>query len=160
MHWGVCLFGTENFFWSGKSWHKFRDFSNVKSKEKESGISHANASSSGPPKINHFYVVHSRDDNEESRDVVIGMLEVFSIDVYAILHPSDTLSCLTFLVDKFFSVLPNILIQAFSINITMDYCVVDRRVITSYPISFPNIVIWVDLVELYVFHFDVILGMD
>ena len=44
------------------------------------------------------------------------MLQVFSIDVYSLHDPCDTLSFITNIVDKMFDVLPIILIEPFSVT--------------------------------------------
>ena len=88
------------------------------------------------------------------------MLQVFSINVYGLLDPSDTLSFVTPLVVKNFDVLPDILIELFSVTTLVSGSVVARRVIRSCPISFPNRVTRVDLVEFGMVDFDVILRID
>ena len=49
------------------------------------------------PKKNHFYALISRGEQKNSPDVVTSTLNVFSINVYALLDPRDTLSFITFL---------------------------------------------------------------
>ena len=50
---------------------------------------------SGPsydsPMLNNFYALISRGDQDYSPDVIIGMLQVFYINVYDLLDPRDTL---------------------------------------------------------------------
>ena len=48
--------------------------------------------------------------------MVTCMFQVFSIDVYALLDPGATLSSITPLVAKKFDVVPNILIEPFSVT--------------------------------------------
>ncbi|XP_069144476.1 uncharacterized protein [Solanum lycopersicum] len=114
-----------------------RDFTRMKplmfyGSKKGSGQAQARSPGSDAPKRNHFYVILSRGVQEESPDVVIGKVQVFSIDVYALLDPSAALSFLTPLIAKNLDVLPGVLIEPFS----------------------------VDSVELDMVDFDVILGMD
>ena len=71
----------------------------MRGKYKGSGQSQVSGSNKAPKK-NRFYAPVSRGEQETSSDVVIGILKFFSIDVYAILDPSATLSCLTPLVAK------------------------------------------------------------
>ena len=92
--------------------------------------------------------------------MVTGMLQVFSIDVYALLDPGATLSFLTPLVARRFDVLPNVFIEPFSFTTLVGDSIVARRVFRSCPISLTNRVTWVDLVEFDMVDFDVILGMD
>ena len=83
------------------------------------------------------------------------MLQLFSINVYALLDTDATLSFITLLVDKKFNGLPDVLIEPFSVPV--DDSVVARRIFRSCPISFPNRVTLVELVELDMVDFDVIL---
>ena len=62
---------------------------------------------------NHFYAFLTKGEQETSPDVVIGMLNVFSINVYAFLDPSATLLFVTSLVPKKFDILSNILHEPF-----------------------------------------------
>ena len=89
-----------------------RDSSNMKSQEKGSGKAQPSCSSDSPKK-NCFYALRSRGDQETSPDVVTGMLKVFSLDVYALLDTSATLSFVTPLVAKKFDILPDILHEPF-----------------------------------------------
>ena len=50
-----------------------------------------------------------RDEQEKSADVVIGMLQVFSISVYDLLHPGYTLFFVTPLLALTFEILPEVL---------------------------------------------------
>ena len=59
-------------------------------KGKESTQDPTNTPSPNAPKKNRFYALHSRGDQEDSPDVVTGMLQVLSINVYALLDPADT----------------------------------------------------------------------
>ena len=47
------------------------------------------------PKMNHFYALKVKCEQENSFDVVMVMLQVFSINVYALIDPSATLSFVT-----------------------------------------------------------------
>ena len=50
---------------------------------------------SDAPKRNYFYDLFSRGEQEESPDVVTGMLQVLSIDGYGLLDPGAILSFVT-----------------------------------------------------------------
>ena len=91
--------------------------------------------------------------------MVTGMLQVLSIDFYALLDPDATLSFVTPLVSRKFDVLPNVLIEPFLVTTSICDSVVARRVFRSCPISFPNRLTWVDLVEHDMVDFDLILGI-
>ena len=89
------------------------------------------------------------------------LLQVFSINVYALLDHSATLYFETFKVAMNFNVLPDVLIESFSIITLVGDSVVANRFYRSCPILLlPNKVTLVDLVELDMVEFDVILGMD
>ena len=97
---------------------------------------------------------------ETSPDVVTNMLKVFSIDAYALLDPGATLPFVTPLVAKKFDVLPDILHEHFIVSTSVGDSVVSKIVYPNCPISLPNRVSYVDLVELAMFDFYIILGMD
>ena len=69
----------------------------MRSQENGSGQANTGCSNSGAPKRNHFYVLRCRAEQEKYPDVVTGILQVLSIDVYALLDPSSTLSFVNFL---------------------------------------------------------------
>ncbi|XP_069146008.1 uncharacterized protein [Solanum lycopersicum] len=92
--------------------------------------------------------------------MVTDMLKVFSIDVYALLDPGDTLSIVTPLVAKKFDILPDILNEPFMVSTSVVELVVAKRIYRNCPIIFVNRVTHVELVELDMVDFDVILGMD
>ena len=92
-------------------------------------------------------LVCSLSEREESPYVVNGMLQVFSINVHALLDPSANLSFVTPLVAKKFDVLPNILSEPFSVTTLVNDSVVAKRVFRSCPIYLPDRVTWVDLVK-------------
>ena len=58
---------------------------------------------------NLFYAFHSRGEQESSPDVVSGMFQVFSIDVYDLIEPGATLSFVTLLIASKFDILPDVL---------------------------------------------------
>ena len=88
------------------------------------------------------------------------MLKVLSLDVYALLDPNATLSFVTPLVAKMFYILHDILREPFIVSTLVGESVVAKRVYRSCPIMLPNRVSYVDLVELDMLNFDIILRMD
>ena len=104
-HYGECFKGTDNFFSCGKTGHKMRDCPNLKSHDKGSVQAEASGSSDAPKK-NRFYAFCSRGEQETSRDVVNGMLKIFTLDVYALLDPGATLFFITPQVAKSFMFYP------------------------------------------------------
>ena len=155
----IVLRGTDNCFGCGKSGHKVRDCPNVRGQDKGSGKAQASGSSDAPKK-NRFYALRSKGEQETSPDVVTGMLKVFSIDAYALLDPGATLSFVTPLVAKCFEILPDFLHEPFIVSTLVGDSVVAKRVYRNCTIMFPNIVTYVELLELDMLDFDVILGMD
>ncbi|KAH0716653.1 hypothetical protein KY290_012914 [Solanum tuberosum] len=102
------------------------------------GRENAQAQASGPnpdaPKKNRFYALQSRGDQESSPDVVTVAIQ--------------------------FDMLPDVLDKPFSISTPVGDSIVANRVFRGCSISLPNRVTLVDLVELDMLDFDVILGMD
>ena len=88
------------------------------------------------------------------------MLNIFSLDRYALLDPDATLSFLTPLVAKKFDILPDILHELFIVSTPVGESVVAKRVYRNCPIMLPNRVSYVDLVELDMLDFYIIFGMD
>ena len=151
-----CLVGTDNCFGSGKSGHKVRDFPNLKGQVEGRGKTQDSSSNVDPPKKNHYYALSSRGKKESSPNVGTGMLQVFSIDVYALLNPSAMLYFINF----FISIFPDIINEHFMVTTLVGESVVEKRVYRNFPIMFPNIVTHFELVELYMVNFDVILRMN
>ena len=76
------------------------------------------------------------------------MLQLFSINVYALLDLDATLSFVTPLVAIKFDMLLSVLDEPFPVSNHVGDSVVPRRVYRGCPISFPNTVTFVDLIEL------------
>ena len=136
-----------------------RDCPNLKSQDKGSGQDQASFSSDAPNK-NHFNALHYRGEKETSPDVVTDMLKVLSLDVYALIDPCSTLSFFTPLVAKKFNILPDILHEPFIVSTPVGESVVAKRVYRNWKIMFPNRVSYVNIVQLDMLDFDIILGMD
>ena len=83
---------------------------------------------------------------------------MFSNNVYALLYPSATLSFVFPLVAGKLNVLQDVLMKPFSVTTPVVDSVVAKRVFRSFPISFHNTITLVDLIELDMVEFDVILG--
>ena len=98
-------------------------------------------------------------EQETSPDMVTGLLKVFSSNVYDLLDPGATLSFFTPLVSKKFDILPDILHEPFIVSTPVGESVVARRVYRNCPIIMPNRAFYVELVELDMIDFDIILGM-
>ena len=92
--------------------------------------------------------------------MVTSMLKVLFIVVYALIDTSDNLSFVTPLVAKKFDILPDVLHEPFIVSTPVGESVVVKKVYRNFPIILPNIVSYVEIVELDMLYFDVILGMD
>ena len=113
-----------------------------------------------PPKKNRFYSLCSRVEQDSSPDVVTGMLHVFYIDIYDLLDSGATISFVTPYIARKFDIFPNILNETFMLTILVGESVVAKGAYRNCPIMLPNRVTHVELVELDMADFDVILGMD
>ena len=80
--------------------------------------------------------------------------------MFALLDQGATLSFVTPLVAKKFDVLPDILHEPFIESALVGESVVSKRVYRKGPISLPNRISYVDVVELRMLDFNIILGMD
>lgn len=156
---GECLVGTNNCFYCWKGWHKVRDCPIIKARGKKSNLYQASGPNLDAPKKKRFYDLRSRGEQEDYPDVVTDILQVFSINVYALLDPDATLSYVAPFVSKMFYMLPDILVEPFSVTTLVGDSVVAKRVYRSYLISLTNKDTLVDLVERDMFDFDFILGM-
>ena len=105
----------DNFFGCGKSGHKIKDCPNVKGQVKSTQAQEIGSNVDSPRK-NCFYALRSRGEQESSPNVVTGMIQVFSVDVYALLDPSAILYFVTPLIPKKFDILPDILNETFMVT--------------------------------------------
>ena len=87
------------------------------------------------------------------------MLKVFSIDAYSLFDLDATLSFVMPLVAKKFDSLPDILNEPFMLSTLVDESVHAKRLYRNCPTMFPNRITYFELVELYMFDCDVIMGI-
>ncbi|XP_049388796.1 uncharacterized protein LOC125853135 [Solanum stenotomum] len=127
---GVC-YGCD------KSGHQLKDCPTCAAKGKEGNQATPSGSNVDAPKKNRFYALQSRNDLEGSPNVVTGILQVFSIDVYALLDPGSTFSFVTPFVVMKFEVPPEELKEPFSVSTPAGESVVAKRVYSISPISLP-----------------------
>ena len=104
-------------------------------------------------------IVSMLSKQETYPDVVTGMLKVFSMDVYSLLNLDSTLYFIAPLIAEKFEIFPHILNESFMVSTPMGESVVAKRLYRNCSIVFPNRVSHVELVELYMFEFDVIFGL-
>ncbi|WMV37562.1 hypothetical protein MTR67_030952 [Solanum verrucosum] len=159
-HEGKCLSNTDGWFSCGKSGHKIRDCPILMAKGREGKQAPPCGSGSSAPKKNRLCALETRHEQEGSPKVVTGMLKLFQIDFYALLHPDAALSFLTTYVSKRYDIFLGVLLDPFSDCTQVGDSIVAKRVYKKCPISLSYRVTHVDLVELDILEFDVILGMD
>ena len=97
--------------------------------KKRSGQAQASRSNVDAPMKNHFYGLPSSGEQECSPNVVTGMLQVFSIDVYALLYPGTTLYFVTPLISRKFDIFPDDLNDPFVVITSVGEGLVDFDVI-------------------------------
>ena len=114
---GESLVGTNNCYGYGKGGYMVKQISNVRSQGKGDDQPQLSVSSSEAQERNCFYALKARGKEGNSPNVVTGMLQVFSDNVYAMLDPGDTLSFITPLVSNKINVLPDVLMEPFTIRI-------------------------------------------
>ena len=118
------------------------------------------ATSSTGGGANRLYAITSRHEQENSPNVVTGMIKVFAFDVYALLDPGASLSFVTPYVANKFDVLPERLCEPFCVSTPVGDSILAERVYCDCPVSINHKSTMADLVELDMVDFDVILGMD
>ena len=101
------------FYSCGKSEHKAKYFPTRTAKGRYDKKNAPSRSNSDALKKNFLYALQSQGDQESSPDVVLGMLQVFSIDVYAMLDPGVSFSFVTPLVAMKFEILSDVLEEPF-----------------------------------------------
>ncbi|KAH0669343.1 hypothetical protein KY285_023504 [Solanum tuberosum] len=109
---------------------------------------------------NLLYAINSRQEQEDSLDVVTGMIQVFDLTVYALLDPGASLSFVTPYVAMNFDVIPEQHSEPFSVSTPVGESILAERVYRDCPISINHKSTMADLIELGMVDFDVILGMD
>ena len=94
-HEGKSLKGMDGCHGCLNSGHKVTDCPMAKAQGMESNQAQATNPNFCAPKKNRFYALRSRGDQKDSPDVVTGMLQIFSINVYELINPCATLSFMT-----------------------------------------------------------------
>ena len=124
---GECLIGTNIFYGVGKGVHMVKDCPYLRIQGRGNGQAQPSGTSFEAQKRNRFYALKARGEQENSPDVVKGMLQVFSFDIYAFLDPGATLSFVTPLVSTKFGVLTDVFIEPFLICTPMGDSVVAKE---------------------------------
>lgn len=85
----------DNCYGCGTNGHMKIDCTVMKAKGRENVQAQASAPYRDTLKKNHLYDLRCRTNQDESSNVFVGMLQLFSVNVYALLDPSATLSFVT-----------------------------------------------------------------
>nr|AAV31185.2 Gag-pol polyprotein, putative [Solanum tuberosum] len=126
------------------------------------GVNRAHLSSVAPPDkalprgaissagggTNRLYDIKSRQEQENSRDVVAGMIQFFDITVYALLDPEANLSFVTLDVAMNFDVIPEQLSEPISVSTPIGESILAERVYRDCLVSVNHKSTMDDLIEL------------
>ncbi|XP_049378143.1 uncharacterized protein LOC125842906 [Solanum stenotomum] len=115
-HHGKCLAGTNGCFGCGKSEKKMRDCPVLMAKGREGKQAPPNGSRANASMQNCFYALQNQNEQRDSPYVVTIMLKFFHIDVYDFLDPGATLSFVMPYVAMRFDMLPDLLLEPFSVS--------------------------------------------
>ncbi|XP_070036532.1 uncharacterized protein [Nicotiana tomentosiformis] len=122
------------------------------------GTTRGGAQSSGGP--SRFYAMSGRQSAEASSDVVTGILTVQSHDVYALINPGFSLSYVTPYVATSFGIEPEQLHEPFSVSTPVDESIMVVQIYRECVVTVHGRDTMVDLIELGIINFDLIMGMD
>ncbi|XP_070047138.1 uncharacterized protein [Nicotiana tomentosiformis] len=109
---------------------------------------------------NCIYALSGRQNLESSPDMVVGILSVFSLNVYALIDPGSTLSYISPFVASSCGKKPELLRQLFEVSTPVGESVVVRRVYRGCDVMIHNRHTLADLNRLEMIEFDVIMGID
>ncbi|KAH0688918.1 hypothetical protein KY289_016276 [Solanum tuberosum] len=136
---------------------KFRGGSRVASPDRDAPRGATSGTGGG---TNRLYAITSRQEQENSPDVVTGMIKVITLEVYALLDTGSSLSFVTPYVVNNFDVLPEKLCEPFCVSTPIEESILVEQVYRDCVISINHKNTMADLIELDMVDFDVILGMD
>ena len=89
---------------------------------------------------------------------MIGMLQLFSCNLYYLLNPRSSLSNVTPYMTVCFSFDPEVVLDLFSISTLIDDSIFSKRIDRGYVVSVGSKQTLVDLFELDMVDFDIIFG--
>ncbi|XP_070008549.1 uncharacterized protein [Nicotiana sylvestris] len=107
-----------------------------------------------------FYVMPTRPTVEASDAVTTGILRVCALDVYAFMDPGSTFSYVSLYVALDFGIEPEQLFEPFSVSTPVGDPVIASRIYRGCVIIIHDRETIIDLIELEMVDFDVIMGMD
>ncbi|XP_070046029.1 uncharacterized protein [Nicotiana tomentosiformis] len=109
---------------------------------------------------NCFYALTGRQDSEASPDVVTGILTVHSYAIYALMDPGPTFSYITPFIAGKLDMRSELLPQPVEVSTPVGDSIVATHVYRDCTVLINDRPTSVDLVELVMLDFDVIMGMD
>ncbi|KAH0714755.1 hypothetical protein KY284_007660 [Solanum tuberosum] len=164
-HLGVCHDGSTGCFKCGQNGHFIREC--PKNKQGNGNRGNTSQSSSVAPLDrvasrgattseaggggNRLCAIISRQEQKDSPDVVTSMIKVFNFDVYALLDSGESLSVVTNYVAMNFDVLPEKLLEPFSVSTHVGESILADRVYHDCTVSVNHNSTMADLVELDMF---------
>ncbi|XP_070049534.1 uncharacterized protein [Nicotiana tomentosiformis] len=109
---------------------------------------------------NCFYALTGRQDSEASPDVVTGILTIYSHAIYALMDPGSTFSYITPFIAGKLDMRSELLPQPVEVSTPVGNSIVANHVYRDCTVLINDRPTSVDLVELVMLDFDVIMGMD
>ncbi|XP_070051789.1 uncharacterized protein [Nicotiana tomentosiformis] len=109
---------------------------------------------------NRFYALTCRQDSEASPDVVTGILTIHSHAIYALMDPGSTFSYITPFITGKLDMRSELLPQPVEVSTLVGDSIVANHVYRDCTVLINDRPTSVDLVELVMLDFDVIMGMD
>ncbi|XP_070049548.1 uncharacterized protein [Nicotiana tomentosiformis] len=109
---------------------------------------------------NHFYALTGRQDSEASPDIVTGILTIHSHAIYALMDPGSTFSYITPFIAGKLDMRSELLPQPVEVSMPVGDSIVANHVYRDCTVLINDRPTSVDLVELVMLDFDVIMGMD
>ncbi|XP_070032908.1 uncharacterized protein [Nicotiana tomentosiformis] len=109
---------------------------------------------------NRFYAFTGRQDSEASPNVVTGILTIHSHAIYALMDPESTFSYITPFIAGKLDMRSELLPQPVEVSTPVDDFIVANHVYRDCTVLINDRPTSIDLVELVILDFDVIMGMD
>ncbi|KAH0715889.1 hypothetical protein KY284_008794 [Solanum tuberosum] len=169
-HSGTCREGSTGCFKCGQNGHFMRECLKNRQGNGNGGnraessliapldrVAPREATSGTSGGTNRLYAINSHQEQEDSPDVVTGMIQVFDFTLYALLDLGASLSFVTPYVAMNFDVIPEQLSEPFSVSTPFGESILAERVYRDCPIFVNHKSTMADLIELDMVDFDIIL---